>query len=430
MRSEEIKSVDKENKVPKNGIAYKIQEKPPSILSFLLGFQQFLTMIGGCIAYPYLVSSIVCMRPDDKNKIYLMQTVFLTSGLATLMQVMFGVRLPLIQGPSLSFLIPVLAIADLPGNQCPSHDELYNMTDTDYHRLWSGKLTQIQGSVMIVGFVCFLCGCFGLMGRILHLISPVIIGPTIIQLGLSFAKVSMGEASKSWPLSILTIALMIIFTQYIDQLYVLFPRLGKGKKNGPTQIGESESGKSSRFAKIYLFRLFPVVLTILVVWLIAAIGTYYDLIPKGSEARVDGEKTKLMRDAPYFYLPKPFQWGFPQISSQIILGIVSAMIVCVTETIGNYFACAQLSEAPSPPKHAINRGVAIEGLATCFAGIFGTGGGVTSYSENISCIAMTKVASRQVVLNSAMIMICVSIFAKACGFFSTMPSPVRDRLLF
>lgn len=72
----------------------------------------------------------------------------------------------------------------------------------------------------------------------------------------------------------------------------------------------------------------------------------------------------------------------------------------------------------------------MEGLATCFAGMFGTGGGITSYSENISCIAMTKVASRQVVLNSAVIMICVSFFAKLCGFFSTMPSPVSFVIWF
>lgn len=132
-----------------------------------------------------------------------MQTVFLTSGLATLVQIVIGVRLPLIQGPSLSFLIPVLALAELPDNKCPTHEQLYNMTDTEYHNLWSGKLVNIQGSIMIVGFVCFLCGCFGLMGRILHLTSPVIIGPTIIQLGLSFAKVSINEASKSWPFSFL-----------------------------------------------------------------------------------------------------------------------------------------------------------------------------------------------------------------------------------
>lgn len=43
---------------------------------------------------------------------------------------------------------------------------------------------------------------------------------------------------------------------------------------------------------------------------------------------------------------------------------------------------------------------------------------------------MTKVASRQVVLNSAVIMIGVSFFAKLCGFFSTMPAPLIGGVLF
>lgn len=196
-------------------------------------------------------------------------------------------------------MIPVLAIANLPGNQCPSHDQLYNMTETEYHQLWTNKLTNIQGSIMIVGFSCFLFGCFGLMGRILHLTSPVIIGPTIIQLGLSLAKVSITEASKSWPFSILTIVLMLIFSQYISEVYFLFPKFAKNRIN---EDQNNRTRKSSNFSKIYLFRLFPVLCTIATVWTIAAISTFYNILPAGNEARVDGEKTSLIRDSPYFYV--------------------------------------------------------------------------------------------------------------------------------
>lgn len=69
MREQQVE-IDHEPKAStKNSILYKIQEKPPSFLSFFLGFQQYLTMIGGCVAYPYVVANIVCMRPDDMNKV-------------------------------------------------------------------------------------------------------------------------------------------------------------------------------------------------------------------------------------------------------------------------------------------------------------------------------------------------------------------------
>lgn len=205
------------------------------------------------------------------------------------------------------------------------------MTETEYHSLWSSKLREIQGSVMIVGFICFLCGCFGLVGKILHLTSPVIIGPTIIQLGLSFAKVSMKEASKSWLFSILTIVLMVVFTQYIDGFYILFPRFRKTTNDANNeeiennQTENKDTNRESKFSKIHLFRLFPVVCTVLTVWAIAGIGSFYNLIPVDSEARVDGEKMSLMRNSPFFYAPTPFQWGPPSISSKVILGTLSAM---------------------------------------------------------------------------------------------------------
>ena len=89
---------------------------------------------------------------------------------------------------------------------------------------------------------------------------------------------------------------MVVFTQYIDELYILLPRFGK------KQTQSNETGKSGKFTKFYLFRLFPVVCTILTVWLIAAICTFYNLIPADNPARVDGEKLSLMKDSPYFYV--------------------------------------------------------------------------------------------------------------------------------
>lgn len=61
------------------------------------------------------------------------------------------------------------------------------------------------------------------------------------------------------------------------------------------------------------------------------------------------------------------------------------------ESVGDYHACARLSGAPPPPKHAINRGIGIEGLGCLLAGAWGTGNGTTSYSENVGALGITKV---------------------------------------
>ena len=62
--------------------------------------------------------------------------------------------------------------------------------------------------------------------------------------------------------------------------------------------------------------------------------------------------------------------------------------------------------------HAINRGIAMEGLGCILAGMWGTGNGTTSYSENIGAIGVTKVGSRRVVQWGAIIMIAFGVFSK------------------
>lgn len=50
-----------------------------------------------------------------------------------------------------------------------------------------------------------------------------------------------------------------------------------------------------------------------------------------------------------------------------------------------------LTAAPPPRVHTINRGIAIEGLGTIVAGLFGTGNGTNTFGENVAAIGVTKV---------------------------------------
>ena len=81
----------------------------------------------------------------------------------------------------------------------------------------------------------------------------------------------------------------------------------------------------------------------------------------------------------------------PTVSAAGVFGILAGVLASIIESVGDYYACARLSGAPSPPKHAINRGIAWEGIGCLLAGAFGTGNGTTSYSENIGAIGITKV---------------------------------------
>lgn len=74
-----------------------------------------------------------------------------------------------------------------------------------------------------------------------------------------------------------------------------------------------------------------------------------------------------------------------------VLGMMAGVLASTMESIGDYYACARLSGAPPPPNHAINRGIAMEGIGCILAALWGTGNGTTSYSQNIAALGITKV---------------------------------------
>ena len=85
------------------------------------------------------------------------------------------------------------------------------------------------------------------------------------------------------------------------------------------------------------------------------------------------------------------QWGIPTFGLASFLGMFAATMASLIESIGDYYACARTCDLPAPPAHAINRGIAMEGLGGIIAGLYGSGGSTTSYSQNVGAIGFTKV---------------------------------------
>ena len=61
------------------------------------------------------------------------------------------------------------------------------------------------------------------------------------------------------------------------------------------------------------------------------------------------------------YLNPTGQWGTPTVHVAGVFGMLAGVFASMIESIGDYYACARLSGAPPPPKHAVNRGIFLEG---------------------------------------------------------------------
>uniref|UniRef100_A0A9J8BUU7 Solute carrier family 23 member 4 n=1 Tax=Cyprinus carpio carpio TaxID=630221 RepID=A0A9J8BUU7_CYPCA len=367
-------------------LAYCVTDIPPWYLCIFLGIQHYLTAFGGIIAIPLILSQGLCLQHDSLTQSHLISTIFFVSGVCTLLQVTFGVRLPILQGGTFTLLSPSMALLSMPEWTCPAWTQnasLVNTSSPEFINVWQSRMQVLQGSIMVGSLFQVLVGFSGLIGLFMRFIGPLTIAPTISLIGLSLFDSAGMNAGHHWGISSMTTCLIVIFSQYLRHISIPFPKYSKAKK--------------FHTSRIYIFQILPVLLGISLSWLICHLLTIYNVLPSdpdkyGYLARTD-IKGDVMGRAPWFRFPYPGQWGVPTVSLAGVFGILAGVISSMIESLGDYHACARLSGAPPPPRHAINRGIAMEGIGCLLAGAWGTGNGTTSYSENIGALGITKVQS-------------------------------------
>jgi len=356
-----------------SGLIYGIDDTPPLGETLALGFQHYLTMFGSTVAIPLLLAPALGMNGEETG--WLIATMFFVSGITTMLQVTWGNRLPIVQGGTFSFLMPAFAVCGMAA-----------LADAG----WEVRMQHLQGAIIAGAVVEIAVGASGLVGKVLRYVGPITIAPTIALIGLSLFKFGAPEAGRHWPIGGLTIALIILFSQYLRT---------RGRA----------------------FELYPILLAIVGAWAVAAACTAAGLFPEGHPSHTSLDNLK---SAPWVRIPTPFQWGMPQFGAAAIVGMLAGYLASMVESIGDYYACARLSGAPVPDKKTINRGITFEGIGCLIAGIFGTGNGTTSYSENIGAIGLTRVGSRRVVQAGALLMIVLGLVAKFGALFTTIPQPI------
>ncbi|XP_040201848.1 solute carrier family 23 member 2 isoform X1 [Rana temporaria] len=399
---------------------YTVEDVPPWYLCIFLGLQHYLTCFSGTVAVPFLLAEAMCVGFDQWATSQLIGTIFFCVGITTLLQTTFGCRLPLFQASAFAFLAPARAILSLEKWKCNATDiSISNGTELLHtEHIWYPRIREIQGAIIMSSLIEVVIGFLGLPGALLRYIGPLTITPTVSLIGLSGFQAAGERAGKHWGIAMLTIFLVLLFSQYARNVKL------------PLPVYKSKKGWTAY--KFQLFKMFPIIMAILVSWLLCFIFTVTDVFPPdntkyGFYARTDARQG-VLTVAPWFKVPYPFQWGLPTVSAAGVIGMLSAVVASIIESIGDYYACARLSCAPPPPIHAINRGIFIEGLSCVLDGVFGTGNGSTSSSPNIGVLGITKVASRRVIQYGAAFMLLLGMIGKFSALFASLPDPVLGAL--
>nr|XP_033331229.1 solute carrier family 23 member 1 [Megalopta genalis] len=390
-------------------LTYGIDDVPPWYLCLFMALQHYLTMIGAIVSIPFILTPALCMAEDDPSRSYIISTMIFVTGLVTLFQTIIGCRLPLVQGGTISFLVPTLAILNLPQWKCPAPEVMNEMSAENRTELWQVRMRELSGAIAVSALFQVVVGFGGIIGYLLKFITPLTIAPTVSLVGLSLFENAADAASQHWGIAAGTILMLTLYSQILV--------------NVPFPILMYRKGQGIRVAWFDLFKLFPVLLTIVVMWIICTILTVTDALPEGHPARADS-KLKIINQSPWFRVPYPGQWGTPTVTLSGVLGMLAGVLACTVESISYYPTTSRMCGAPPPPVHAINRGIGMEGLGTMLAGLWGSGNGTNTFGENVGTIGVTKVGSRRVIQWACGLMILQGLISKFGAVFIIIPEPI------
>jgi nucleobase transporter 1/2 len=388
---------------------YELRDTPGLVPLGLYGFQHYLSMLGSLVLIPLVIVPAMGGTYEDTSAV--VSTALFVSGMTTLLHSFFGSRLPLIQGQSFVFLAPALAIINSP--------EFLGLNGNNFKHI----MKELQGAIIIASAFQTILGYSGLMSILLRLINPVVVSPTIAAMGLSFYSYGFPQAGSCLEIGAIQILLVIIFSLYLRKVSLFGHRI---------------------------FLIYAVPLGLAITWatafLLTEAGTYSY---KGCDPNVPAsniisdhcrkhvsqikncrvDTSHALRSSPWFRFPYPLQWGTPVFHWKMAFVMCAVSIISSVDSVGSYHASSLLVASRPPTAGVVSRGIGIEGLSSLLAGLWGTGTGSTTLTENVHTIAVTKIGSRRSVQFGACLLVILSLIGKVGGFIASIPQVMVAALL-
>lgn len=388
---------------------YELRDTPGLVPIGLYGFQHYISMLGSLVLIPLVIVPAMGGSYEDASNV--VSTVLFVSGITTLLHTSFGSRLPLIQGPSFVYLAPALAIIN--------SQEFQGLNGNNFKHI----MKELQGAIIIASAFQAILGYSGLMSVLLRLINPVVVAPTIAAVGLSFYSYGFTLVGTCLEIGVVQILLVILFSLYLRKVSVLGHRI---------------------------FLIYAVPLGLAITWatafLLTEAGAYSyrgcdanipasnilsehcrKHVSRMKHCRVD--TSHALRSSPWFRFPYPLQWGIPVFNWKMALVMCVASIISSVDSVGSYHASSLLVASRPPTPGVVSRAIGLEGLCSVLAGLWGTGTGSTSLTENVHTIAVTKMGSRRAIELGGIILVVLSLVGKVGGFIASVPEVMIAALL-
>ncbi|RNB67942.1 purine permease [Brevibacillus centrosporus] len=309
---------------------------------------------------PIIIAGLLTM--DASSTSFFIQMCFLATGIGTLIQTGFGLRLPVVQGPS---YVPIGALAAIGGKL---------------------GLNAMIGSLIPGALLMALMG-FPLKWFAKAVRTPLVGGTVIIIVGIALMPIGMGNIYHA-PGAIWTNVFIAAVSAGVLMTCML---LGKRAKVAGT-----------------FFRLVSVLIAIAVGTITAAYFGTVDFSP--------------VKEASWLSLPRFFPYGAPVFDLSAVLTMLFVYMIIMIETTGTWFVVSTVTDSELTEKR-LNRAAVGEGIG-CFIGALFGGTPTTGYSSNAGLIAVTGVGSRMAIMAGGIILVALGLVPKLSTAITCIPEPV------
>lgn len=335
----------------------------PSLKEIIpLGLQHVVAMIVGCVTPAIIVAGVSNLAPHDK--ILLIQTSLIFSGIATLIQLFplfrkIGSGLPIIMGVSFAYVPTLTAIAG------------------------EFDIATIFGAQVVGGIVAIIFGIF--VKKLAKFFPLVVTGTVIFSIGLSLYSVAIkyiagGAGSpefgspKNWAVAMITLAVVVFLNHFT-----------KGT-----------------------LKLASILVGIVVGYIVAL---FLGMISFDSVA-----------SAGYFEMPKFMHFGMT-FNATAIISMVIMHIVNSVQAIGDLSATTGGGMDRMPTDEELSGGIIGNGVSSILGSFFGCMPTAT-FSQNVGIVTVNKVINRSVFVFASIVIIISGIVPKFSAVLTSIPQCV------
>lgn len=356
-----------------NQLKYQLDDKVPFGENLMYGFQQVVLFVASAVVMPVVVGYALGLPQAEVAA--MLQRTFVLCGVMTLLQVRWGHRFPIQDGPaglwSGLFLLMVSAAPSL--------------------NLSLGALrTDLEMGMLLGGAVVMILAASGLINRLAKLFTPIINGMLILlmvlQISASIMKGMLGVSDQSQGIDVRAF-LIAVFTMVVILVINLF---------------------TTGF--------------------IRSIATFIGMIAGWILAAFSGvtEEPDFLQNG-FITLPKLFAWGSPTFDGGVAVTCVISAFVLISMVFASINGMgAMVGEEITEQK--MRRSIFFHGMAACMTGLFSSIA-FMPYVSSIGVVEMTRVAARRPMYLAAAGMILMGLIAPFGALFATIPACVGNGAL-